>query len=83
MGRCGEVAEQAAEGLLMSEREGDATVKDVADYLGHHPVTIRIMARSGEFPNAYKAGSGKKNSPLRIPWADVKRWREKQPRASR
>lgn len=63
--------------------DGDATVKQVAEYLGHHPVTIRTMARSGEFPGAYKGGSGKKNSPLRIPWADVDRWRERQPRASR
>ena len=62
-------------------RRGDATVKQVAEFLGHHPVTIRTMARQGVFPNAYKGGSGKKNSPLRIPWADVDRWRERQPRA--
>ncbi|WP_223942185.1 helix-turn-helix domain-containing protein [Arthrobacter sp. StoSoilB22] len=64
-------------------QRGDATVAQVAEYLQYHPVTVRTMARSGEFPNAYKSGSGKRNSPLRIPWADVDRWRERQPRASR
>jgi len=64
------------------KREGDATVAQVADYLAHHPETIRIMARSGDFPNAYKAGTGKRNSPLRIPWKDVDRYRALQPRAS-
>lgn len=63
-------------------RQGDATVKQVAEYLGHHPETIRIMARSGDFPNAYKAGRGRTNSPLRIPWADVDRYRALQPRAA-
>ena len=65
-----------------SIREGDATVPQVADYLQLHPVTVRIMARSGDFPNAYKAGAGARNSPLRIPWADVDRWRQRQPRAN-
>ena len=63
-------------------REGDATVKEVAAFLGHHTETIRIMARSGDFPNAYKTGRGRPNSPLRIPWADVNRYRELQPRAA-
>jgi excisionase family DNA binding protein len=63
-------------------RQGDATVKEVAEYLGHHPETIRIMARSGDFPNAYKAGKAKPNSPLRIPWSDVDRYRALQPRAA-
>lgn len=63
-------------------RAGDATVKEVAEYLGHHPETVRVMARSGDFPNAYKTGSGKPNSHLRIPWTDVDRYRALQPRAS-
>jgi excisionase family DNA binding protein len=63
-------------------KKGDATVKEVAEYLGHHPETIRIMARSGDFPNAYKAGRGRPNSPLRIPWSDVDRYRALQPRAA-
>ena len=66
----------------MSPREGDATVNEVAEYLGHHPETIRVMARSGDFPNAYKAGRGRRNSPLRIPWVDVDRYRALQPRAA-
>lgn len=61
-------------------RDGDATVTQVADYLQLHPQTVRVMARSGDFPNAYKAGSGKKNSPQRIPWADVEKWRKRQPK---
>ena len=65
-----------------STRRGDATVKQVADFLGHHPETIRIMTRSGAFPNAYKGGSGRPNSPLRIPWTDVERYRSLQPRVA-
>lgn len=57
-------------------------MKQVAEYLGHHPETIRAMTRSGDFPNAYKAGSGRRNSPLRIPWADVDRYRRLQPKAA-
>ena len=66
----------------ISSPAGDATVKQVAEYLSLHPETVRIMARSGDFPNAYKAGRARKNSPLRIPWADVERYRKLQPRAS-
>lgn len=69
------------EGRIVS-REGDATVRQVAEHLSLHPETVRTMARSGEFPNAYKTGSGSKNSPQRIPWSDVTRWRERQPRTS-
>lgn len=58
---------------------GDAAVKQIAEYLSLHPETVRIMARSGDFPNAYKAG--KRNSPLRIPWSDVDRYRALQPKA--
>lgn len=61
---------------------GDATVKQVAEHLSLHPVTVRILARSGEFPNAYKTGRGARSSPLRIPWSDVARWRERNPRVS-
>jgi excisionase family DNA binding protein len=63
-------------------RDGDATVRQVAEHLNLHPETVRTMARSGDFPNAYKTGSGSRNSPQRIPWSDVDRWRQKQPRAS-
>ncbi|MGG6382041.1 helix-turn-helix domain-containing protein [Paenarthrobacter sp. NEAU-H11] len=62
-------------------RTGDGTVKQVAEYLSLHPETVRIMTRSGDFPNAYKAGRARRNSPLRIPWSDVDRYRALQPRA--
>lgn len=64
-------------------RPGDAKVSEVAEHLGLHPETVRIMARSGDFPNAYKTGRGSHSSPIRIPWADVEDYRKKQPRASR
>ncbi|MGO4250156.1 hypothetical protein AB4Y87_23425 [Paenarthrobacter sp. RAF54_2] len=62
--------------------KGDATAWQVAEYLHHHPDTIRIMARCGEFPNAYKAGTGSRNSPARIPWSGVEKGRKKQPRVN-
>ena len=64
-------------------QSGDATVRQAAGFLKLHPDTVRLMARSGDFPNAYKVGRGARNSPIRIPWADIERWRKKQPRASR
>lgn len=67
---------------MTAKQTGDATVKQVADYLNLHAETVRVMARSGDFPNAYKAGRGRVNSPLRIPWADVDRYRALQPRAA-
>jgi hypothetical protein len=60
---------------------GDAKIKQVAEHLGLHPETIRIMARSGAFPNAYKTGSNP-NHPIRIPWSDVEDYRKKQPRVN-
>lgn len=61
----------------------DLKVKEVAEALGMHPETIRTMARSGDFPNAYKTGRGAQSSPIRIPWGDVEDYRRKQPRANR
>jgi predicted DNA-binding transcriptional regulator AlpA len=60
---------------------GDAKIKQVAEHLGLHPETIRIMARSGAFPNAYKTGP-KFNHPIRIPWSDVEDYRKKMPRVN-
>jgi len=60
---------------------GDAKVQQVAEFLDLHPETIRIMARSGDFPNAYKLGP-KPNHPIRIPWSDVEDYRKKQPRVN-
>jgi len=59
---------------------GDAKVVEVAKFLGVHPETVRELARANRFPGAYKTGSGKVNSPIRIPWSDVQAFREKQPR---
>jgi excisionase family DNA binding protein len=64
-------------------REPDKTVRQVADALGLHPETVRIMARSGDFPNAYKTGRGNQSNHIRIPWADVEAYRKKQPRVNR
>jgi excisionase family DNA binding protein len=61
----------------------DAKVSEVAEHLGLHPETVRILARSNEFPNAYKTGKGSQSNHIRIPWADVEDYRKKQPRASR
>ncbi|UUL75721.1 helix-turn-helix domain-containing protein [Pseudarthrobacter sp. Fe7] len=65
------------------KNRGDAKVKEVAEYLGLHPETVRSMARSGDFPGAYKTGAGRHSSHIRIPWSDVEAWRAKQPRANR
>lgn len=59
------------------------TVRAVAAALNLHPETVRIMARSGDFPNAYKTGAGKQSNHIRIPWSDVEDYRTKQPKASR
>lgn len=59
------------------------TVRAVADHLGLHPETVRTMARSGDFPNAYKTGKGGHANHIRIPWTDVEGYRKKQPRAFR
>jgi excisionase family DNA binding protein len=64
-------------------REPDMTVKYVAEALNLHPETVRTMARSGDFPNAYKTGRGNQSNHIRIPRADVGAYRKKQPRANR
>jgi len=65
----------------MTTLQGDAKVSQVAEHLGLHPETVRTMARSGDFPNAYKTNG--RTSPIRIPWADVEAYRAKQPRVNR
>lgn len=64
-------------------REPDMTIRAVAAALGLHPETVRTMARSGDFPNAYKTGAGKQSNHIRIPAADVEDYRKRQPRVSR
>jgi excisionase family DNA binding protein len=63
-------------------RVPDMTVRQVAEALNIHPETVRTMARSGDFPNAYKTGRGTHSSHIRIPWADVEDYRKRQPRAN-
>ncbi|MCA4132935.1 helix-turn-helix domain-containing protein [Arthrobacter sp. M4] len=61
----------------------DLRVKEVAEILSISPETVRVLARQGKFPNAYKTGTGKVNSPTRIPLADVERFRKLQMRVCR
>lgn len=61
---------------------GDLKPKEVANMLGLHPNTVRTMARSGEFPNAYKTGRGGQSNHIRIPWADVESYRRRRPRVA-
>jgi excisionase family DNA binding protein len=61
----------------------DLKVTEVADHLGLHPETVRIMTRSGDFPNAYKTGKGGRANHIRIPRADVEDYRARQPRVNR
>jgi hypothetical protein len=65
-----------------SGREPDMKVKQVAEFLNLNPETVRVMARQGKFPGAYKVGP-KHSSPMRIPWAAVEEYRQKQPPVSR
>lgn len=58
----------------------DAKVHEVAEALYLHPETVRILARSGAFPNSYKGGTGKRNSPIMIPWSDVEDYKRLLPR---
>lgn len=51
-------------------KQGAARVREVADHLALHPETIRIMAREGSFPGAYKLGKAR-TSEIRIPWQSV------------
>lgn len=63
-------------------REPDLTIKEVAEAIHLHPESVRILARSGKFPNAYKTGFGGQGSAIRIPWSDVEDYRKRQPRAA-
>ncbi|MFF2296982.1 helix-turn-helix domain-containing protein [Arthrobacter sp. NPDC058127] len=60
----------------------DAKIKHVAEFLNLHPETVRLLARQGAFPNAYKTGKGGRTSPTRIPWSDVEDFRKKAAPAS-
>jgi hypothetical protein len=69
------------EGIAMSQ-EKDLTVKQVAELTEQSTDMIGDLVRMGYFPNAYKAGMGKRNSPYRIPYSDVVAYRKTQPRAA-
>jgi excisionase family DNA binding protein len=60
----------------------DLSIREVAEQLGLHPKTVARLVHTGAFPNAYKAGSGAKTSPIRIPLRDVEAYRSRQPRAA-
>ena len=59
----------------------DLKVKEVAELLGMHSETARTMARSGDFPNAYKTGP-KKAHHVRIPSGDVEDYSKRQPKTN-
>lgn len=61
----------------------DLTIAQVAELTCQSTDTIADLVRSRNyFPNAYKAGRGRPNSPIRIPYQDVLDYRAKQPRAA-
>jgi hypothetical protein len=64
-----------------SGREPDMKAKEVAEFLSLNVETVRVLARQGKFPGAYKVGP-KHSSPIRIPWAAVQEYRQKQPPVS-
>lgn len=62
--------------------EPDLTIAQVAELTQQSTDTVADLVRSGRyFPNAYKAGTGARNSPWRIPAADVADYRKRQPHA--
>lgn len=66
-----------------STDQPDLSIADVAVLLGQSRDTVADLVRSKRFfPNAYKSGAGKRNSPVRIPFADVLDYRARQPRAN-
>lgn len=62
-----------------TEVRPDLSVQQVADDLGIHRVNACDLIRRGFFPNAYKAGRGKKNSPWRVPPGDMGDYKARQP----
>lgn len=62
--------------------ERDLSAREVGELIGLDHKQVGKLARQGRFPNAYKAGSGKGNSPIRIPYSDIEHYRKTQPRVS-
>ena len=67
---------------MTKEHERDLSVREVGELIGLDPKRVGKLARQGRFPNAYKAGAGKGNSPVRIPYSDIEYYRKTQPRVS-
>lgn len=65
-----------------SVEQPDMSIAQVAELTGQSKDTVADLVRSHRFfPNAYKSGAGKRNSPVRIPFSDVLDYRARQPRA--
>ena len=54
------------------------TVTDAAERLGVSTRTIQAWIQEGQFPNAYKLNPSGKNSPYRIPCADIANFQYRQ-----
>lgn len=61
----------------------DLTVEEVAVELKHSPTLIRQLANRGKFRGAYKAGTGGRTSPWRIPRKSLDLYRASQPQGYR
>ena len=54
------------------------TTKKAAEILACTPEYVTILAKRGHFPGARKMDTTRRNSPLRIPRAEVLAYQEKQ-----
>jgi hypothetical protein len=59
----------------------DLTIRDVAELTQQSVYTVSELVRKGRFQGAYKAGSGGRNSPVRILPAALEYYRATQPLA--
>lgn len=58
------------------------STRAVASFLALHPNSVTVLYRRGSFPNAYRVEGGSRG-PIMLPWSDVERYRQQQPRVSR
>jgi hypothetical protein len=65
----------------MSQPTEDLTIRDVAKLTQQSIDTVQKLVRQGRFPGAYKAASGAKNSPVRIPTTALEYFRNTAPLA--
>jgi len=54
------------------------TTKQVAEMLNCSTMTVTKLVKRGHFPGARKFDPTRKNSPLKIPYAEVIAYQEKQ-----